>query len=253
MVLLYLIPTYVLFVCLEFIISLFMYEKLYSFKDTFVNFCVGLVWLILELTVGKYYHQFLHTFLHHPWALSKESWITWIILLVFYDFAMYWSHRWSHTYKILWVSHSVQHSAKKYNLSNAIRQSWTGILFAPSAWLVVLGFHPSMLQTVRTIAGAYQWCLFTKLIKCPRFVEYIFVTPRYHYIHHQTHQTLQTLQTGNYGLVFTVWDRIFGTTLSDELRSPTKQRSVDRSYNPFIVMFREWITLVTQYQGGPSI
>ena len=61
------------------------------------------------------------------------------------DFFFYWAHRWSHTTHLGWATHVTHHSSLKYNLSVAVRQSWTQSLFF---WvflpMAVLGIPPEM-------------------------------------------------------------------------------------------------------------
>ena len=43
-----------------------------------------------------------------------------------------------------------------------------------------------------------------------RWIEGVFVTPRYHHIHHSANPIHYNLNLGD---IFTVWDRLFGTYL----------------------------------------
>ena len=48
-------------------------------------------------------------------------------MLLFFadDFAYYWFHRVHHEVRVFWASHVVHHSSQHYNLSTALRQTWT--------------------------------------------------------------------------------------------------------------------------------
>ena len=57
------------------------------------------------------------------------------------DFAYYWFHRLHHEVRVLWASHVPHHSSQRYNLSTALRQSWTpftGAAVLPAARALVL-------------------------------------------------------------------------------------------------------------------
>jgi hypothetical protein len=44
------------------------------------------------------------------------------------DLAYYWFHRIAHERRFFWASHIVHHSSQHYNLTTALRQTWTGTL-----------------------------------------------------------------------------------------------------------------------------
>ena len=68
------------------------------------------------------------------------------------DLAYYWFHRTAHRVRWFWASHVNHHSSQHYNLSTALRQTWTGSIalgFVFRLPLVLLGFHPAMILFVR--------------------------------------------------------------------------------------------------------
>ena len=77
----------------------------------------------------------------------------WVFVVAFLvdDLRYYWYHRIAHRVRWVWAEHVNHHSSQHYNLSTALRQSWTGhltgmvILQAP---LVLLGFHPALIAFV---------------------------------------------------------------------------------------------------------
>ncbi|MUM34841.1 sterol desaturase family protein, partial [Mycolicibacterium sp. CBMA 361] len=60
-----------------------------------------------------------------PVHLPANNPLTWIALFVADDFLYYWYHRTHHTVRVFWASHVVHHSSEHYNLSTALRQTWT--------------------------------------------------------------------------------------------------------------------------------
>jgi sterol desaturase/sphingolipid hydroxylase (fatty acid hydroxylase superfamily) len=44
------------------------------------------------------------------------------------DFAYYWAHRSGHRVRWFWASHLNHHTSQHYNLSTALRQTWTGFI-----------------------------------------------------------------------------------------------------------------------------
>ena len=47
-------------------------------------------------------------------------------------------------------------------------------------------------------------------LRCPfaQQLEHVFVTPRYHFVHHSA---IPHVANSNYGFIFSLWDRLFGT------------------------------------------
>jgi sterol desaturase/sphingolipid hydroxylase (fatty acid hydroxylase superfamily) len=50
------------------------------------------------------------------------------------------------------------------------------------------------------------------------WLEWILVTPRYHHIHHSAYPA----HRGNYGSLFSIWDRLFGTRIDPDKVTPTE-------------------------------
>jgi len=51
------------------------------------------------------------------------------------------------------------------------------------------------------------------------WIEWIFVTPRYHHVHHSADRR----HLGNFGSLFTLWDRLFGTYIApDSITRPLR-------------------------------
>jgi sterol desaturase/sphingolipid hydroxylase (fatty acid hydroxylase superfamily) len=60
----------------------------------------------------------------------------------------YWFHRIHHEVRVFWASHVVHHSSEHYNLSTALRQTWTPMTALPFwAPLALVGFAPWMILT----------------------------------------------------------------------------------------------------------
>ncbi|WP_189375604.1 sterol desaturase family protein, partial [Mesorhizobium sp. M4A.F.Ca.ET.020.02.1.1] len=74
----------------------------------------------------------------------------WVFLAAFLldDLRYYVYHRIAHRVRWVWAEHVNHHSSQHYNLSTALRQSWTGLftfMFVLQAPLVLLGFHPAVI------------------------------------------------------------------------------------------------------------
>ena len=137
-----------------------------------------------------------------------HGWPAWLVGLVAVDLAYYWDHRVSHEVRIMWASHVVHHSSQRYNLSTALRQTWTGqtlVLFlAPVAFL---GVSPVIVFAAWSINLVYQFWIHTEAIdRLWAPVEWLMNTPSHHRAHHGSNS--QYLDR-NYGGILIVWDRLF--------------------------------------------
>ncbi|MGY4103162.1 sterol desaturase family protein [Nocardia sp. R16R-3T] len=149
-----------------------------------------------------------------PLHLSPTTWWAWVLGLVVTDLCYYWAHRADHRVRLLWTAHSVHHSSQYFNLSTAIRLPWVhpaasivrGFAWVPAA---LLGLPAWMIFLLQTIGLLYQFPIHTQRIRTlPRPIEFLFNTPAHHRIHHGSNQPYIDK---NYGGVFIVWDRLFGS------------------------------------------
>ena len=153
----------------------------YNIKDTFASLSMGIGNIIIDLA-SKLVVVFVITLIYENYRITdiSFSWWAWLIVLFADDFCYYWAHRIGHESRFFWASHIVHHSSQKYNLSTALRQTWTGSFFTFIFFLILplLGFHPLMIFTQMSISLLYQYWIHTELIhKMPRWFESFFNTP----------------------------------------------------------------------------
>ena len=151
--------------------------------------------------------------------LSAHSVWTWVFAFVFYDFCYYWLHRCGHERNILWAAHSVHHQSEDYNLSTALRQTSTGFVFGWVFYLpmAVLGVPLLVFVTVATVNLLYQFWVHTRHVPKLGWFEWCFVTPSNHRAHHAQNALYMDR---NYGGVFIIWDRLFGTFQEEDDAEP---------------------------------
>jgi len=130
--------------------------------------------------------------------------------MVMYDFCYYWLHRLGHERTILWAAHVAHHQSEDYNLTSALRQTSTGFLFG---WIFyipmyLLGIPAEVVVTVGALNLIYQFWVHTQHIGKLGWYEWIFVTPSNHRVHHAQNDIYLDR---NYGGLFIIWDRLFGT------------------------------------------
>ena len=151
--------------------------------------------------------------------LPAEAWWVWVLAFVAYDFCYYWLHRFGHERNILWAAHSVHHQSEDYNLSTALRQTSTGFLLSWIFYLpmAVLGVPLLVFVSVGALNLLYQFWVHTRRIPKLGWYEWLFVTPSNHRVHHAQNPIYIDR---NYGGVFIIWDRLFGTFLEEDDNEP---------------------------------
>jgi len=169
------------------------------------NLVVAALWKTVALGVLFFCHRFA------IFEISAQAWWAWVLLIIGDDFCYYWFHRFGHRMRMGWAAHVNHHSSQYFNYSTALRQSWTSPLF--KVWfyvpLVVIGFHPLMVITAQAINLLYQFGVHTEAIdRMPRWFETLMNTPSHHRVHHGANPEYVDK---NYGGIFIVWDRLFGT------------------------------------------
>jgi sterol desaturase/sphingolipid hydroxylase (fatty acid hydroxylase superfamily) len=170
----------------------------------------------------------------------------WVIALCFVldDLRYYWVHRFGHRVRWVWAAHVNHHSSQHYNLTTALRQTWTGtftFMMVVRAPLILLGFHPAMVLFVGGINLIYQFWIHTEAIgKLPRWVEAVMNTPSHHRAHHGRNARYLDC---NYAGVFIIWDRMFGTFVPEVDNDKVDYGLVHNlgTFNPLRVAFHEWV------------
>ena len=138
------------------------------------------------------------------------SWWWLPVVMVADDFFFYWHHRFNHEVHLGWTAHHTHHSSQHYNLSTALRQSWTEQIYHPlfGVPLILLGVPVEMLVASWTLSLLYQYWLHTELIGSMGWFGRIFNTPSHHRVHHGANAEYLDR---NYAGILIVWDRMFGT------------------------------------------
>jgi sterol desaturase/sphingolipid hydroxylase (fatty acid hydroxylase superfamily) len=176
-----------------------------------------------------------------PWHLPNVWW-TWVLLLVAEDLCYYAFHRTHHGVRLFWAAHINHHSSEYYNLSTALRQSWTTPFTDLPFWLPLplLGFAPWMILTQHAVSLLYQYWLHTETINRLGWLEHVFNTPSHHRVHHGV--DAQYLDR-NHGGIFIFWDKLFGTFEPE--RAPVHYGLTTQlgSRNLITIAFHEWAAI----------
>ena len=130
------------------------------------------------------------------------------------SFLAYFLHRLAHVSPVLWRVHKVHHCDTAIDLSTGLRHHPIELLYLSvigAGIAAALGLSPVVLAAYDLFAlGFSLWTHANVRIpeRLDRTVASLLVTPAVHHVHHSSRQ-VET--DSNYGDVFTLWDRIFGT------------------------------------------
>ncbi|WP_374406955.1 sterol desaturase family protein [Pelagerythrobacter sp.] len=250
----YAIPGFVLLVLAEMLWAWKRRPEAYEARDTLNSLAFGLGSTVAGVLLGGFA---LFVFLAaYEYRLFEIGWVwwAWIACFVLDDLAYYWVHRAGHRVRWFWASHVNHHSSQHYNLSTALRQSWTGAFtlgFAFKLPLVLLGFHPVMIAVVGGFNLIYQFWIHTEAIqRMPRWFEAVMNTPSHHRVHHATNPRYLDR---NYAGVFIVWDRMFGTFETEDGSERIRYGIVKQlgSFNLLHSVFHEWIGMLHDIWRAP--
>ena len=181
-----------------------------------------------------------------------KGWLVVAACFILDDLRYYWYHRIAHRSRFVWAEHVNHHSSQHYNLTTALRQSWTGtftftwLLRAP---LILLGFHPAMVIFVGGLNLIYQFWIHTEAIdKMPRWFEAVMNTPSHHRVHHGRNARYLD---ANYAGVLIIWDRMFGTFVPEQESEKPDYGLVHNlgTFNPLRVAFHEWLAMARDVFG----
>ncbi|MCB9797193.1 MAG: sterol desaturase family protein [Alphaproteobacteria bacterium] len=149
-----------------------------------------------------------------------------VIVFFTLDIVRYWVHYADHRVPFLWQFHAVHHSSEHLNATSGLRMHVVDIVqltLIPTLLFGVLldisSFHPLVLPVVLTIGAFFDAFEHSNLawdVRKPALGAWdkLLNNPHFHSWHHTRDGTYID---GNYGQTLTVWDRLFGTCVSEAL------------------------------------
>jgi sterol desaturase/sphingolipid hydroxylase (fatty acid hydroxylase superfamily) len=233
-------------IAIELIASRLMKRKVYRLQDAITGINIGIIsefsrWLWKLASFGVY-SLVVQRVAAFEWDM-QTPWV-WVVGFVLYDCLYYWAHRSGHEVNLLWAMHVTHHSGEDFNLATALRQSSTAqsiywIFYLPMA---ILGIPLEVFIGVSLINLLYQYWVHTELIGTLGWMEKWFITPSNHRVHHGMNAYCIDR---NYGGVFIVWDRFFGTYAAERKAEPVVYGSITplSSWNPWWAIFKNFFDM----------
>ena len=248
------VPVVLLLITAEVIYSSIKGLNFYKLEDTIAglglllgNFLIGLLTKSSIFLIYVYLYQFRLITVNDLLPI----WAVWLATFVMIDFVYYWYHRFSHRVRFMWAVHMNHHSSEEMNFTVSLRQAWFGpITKVPFfIFMPLVGFDPiitavaGVASTLWGVIGHTQW------IRRLGILEYIFVTPSSHRVHHGSNECYIDR---NYGNLLIIWDRLFGT-FAEEIE-PVKFGIRDnvKTYNPIKITFMFWGQMISDFKKSTT-
>jgi len=181
----------------------------FTITTVIINFCLALILLKAADWATIHHFGILN------WLPEFNIWIFALIGLLFLDLiGAYLIHLIQHKIKLLWRFHLIHHtdtwidttSANRHHPGESVMRfifTTLGVLIVGSPiWMVFL------YQTLSLVSTQFTHANIVLPKKLDNFLSYFIVSPDMHKVHH--HYVLPYTDS-NYGNIFSVWDRLFGT------------------------------------------
>jgi sterol desaturase/sphingolipid hydroxylase (fatty acid hydroxylase superfamily) len=254
----YAIPAFILLLIAEMVVALRRDRSRYEARDTLTSLLLGTGSQVASALVGGMVVAmavWLHQYRLFDIGIDfKTWWWAWILCFFLDDLAYYVFHRSAHRVRWFWASHVIHHSSQHYNLSTALRQTWTGFIslgFLFRLPLFLIGFPPAMVFFCAGLNLIYQFWIHTEAIgRMPKWFEAVMNTPSHHRVHHGVNPRYLD---ANYAGVFIIWDRMFGSFVAERDDEPVRYGIVKQlgSFNILWAAVHEWVGIAKDVWRAP--
>lgn len=247
------VPVFFLLIGVELILSRIVGKDFYRFNDSVNDLSMGVYDQVLGAFLkAAIFVVYLGVYDHLAVAgLETASIWTWIIAFVGVDFCYYWAHRAGHEINVIWGSHIPHHQSEEFNLSVALRQgafegAFFFVFYLP---LAVLGVPPLVFLVAGQFITLYQFWIHTRGIGKLGPLEWVMNTPSHHRVHHGCNPKYIDK---NYGAMFIVWDRMFGTFQVEEEEPDYGIVTPLASWNPLWGQVHHFVALTRKSRSMPT-
>ena len=235
------LPFFLGFVLLEKLYGWYFKRDVFRVMDTVSSLSSGLSNSLKDV-LGLSISILTYGWMVQHWAIYKvpDGIWTYIAAFIALDFLGFLVHWMSHKVNIFWNKHLIHHSSEEFDLACALRQSVSvfvqlfTIFLLPAA---LLGVPANVIAVVAPIHLFAQFWYHTVYIGKMGFLEHIIVTPSHHRVHHAINPVYLDK---NFGNIFIIWDKLFGT-FQEELPDVPPVYGITkpvRTWNPIKINFQ---------------
>lgn len=138
--------------------------------------------------------------------------VKWLLSFLLFDLAIYVWHVASHKYEFLWRFHKIHHSDKSFNVTTGFRfhvfDLFLEILYK-CLFVVIIGVEAYVILAIEVLELIFIFFHHSNLaFDNEKTLSKFIITPALHRTHHSS---LRSEHDSNYGIVLSIWDRLFGT------------------------------------------
>lgn len=245
-------PFYIVIIGIEIIASHIHDRPWYSLRGTIENIWLSALNIFVDLCTRAFSLAALGFFFQQRTLVEQlPPAAYWLVLVLAEDFAFYWLHRVDHHCRLFWAMHVTHHSSEEFNFTVGFRSSvfqpvYRFLYFIPLAFA---GFHPLDIYLVYSMSQLYGILIHTRSVQKLGVLEHILVTPSHHRVHHASNPIYLDR---NLGMVFIVWDKLFGTFIPETEEVRYGLTTNLKSRDPFNVIFHEWKEIVSDQQKSTT-
>ena len=175
-----------------------------------------------------------------------------ISTLMVIDFIYYWFHRTSHRVRFFWGIHMNHHSSEEMNFLVSLRQAWFNPLFRVPFFFILplIGFNPFLTFIVGAASTLWAVIQHTQTIGKLGPLEWVMVTPSAHRVHHGVNEEYLNK---NFGNLFIIWDRIFGTYAEEKEAVIFGLTNNVKTFNPLRITVFSWVQFINDFKQSKSL
>ena len=235
------IPLFAFLIGVELLVAYFQKKEIANLPDMVSSLSSGITNVTKDV-LGLIIAIVSYAWLEENFGILDLQTAWWMFPLVFVakDFSGYWIHRFEHKVNYFWNRHMVHHSSEEFNLACALRQSISEIFNFTILFLfplAILGVPVEVFAVVAPIHLFAQFWYHTRLIDRMGFLEHVIVTPSHHRVHHAINPEYIDK---NFGQIFIVWDKWFGTFQEEQDAIPPVYgiKKPVATWNPILINFQ---------------
>ncbi len=251
-------------VLFSFVILLTLFEMYFSYvhnkkhyqkRDTLTNvYLMASAFVINLLTKAGTFMLLQYCYVHYRLFQISNSLIYWIVLILAQDFLYWFLHYTGHYVRFFWAMHVTHHSSEHFNLTTGFRSTVFEPLYRVFFYLplALMGFNAFDILFAYLVTQIYGNIVHTQSVgKLHPIIEYLFVTPSHHRVHHASN--VRYLDK-NMGMVLILWDRIFGTFQAEVPEEEIKYglTTQPEDSGPVNIIFHEFIALYADVKKAPT-
>jgi sterol desaturase/sphingolipid hydroxylase (fatty acid hydroxylase superfamily) len=195
------------------IIGRLIRRKRVDVAESATSLVSGVTFIVTKTLVSKLVMLSLSLYVYRTHRLTtldlSNSWV-WVGVFFLRDVIYYWVHRVEHRVRMLWASHMIHHSPDTIGFATAVRVPWMEAIYKPwlGLWVPLIGFNPLAFVALDVLAATIGQLQHTTACRKRTVLDTVFVTPSAHRVHHASNKEYIDK---NFGAVFIIWDRLFGT------------------------------------------